>query len=214
MNQLLELVAALLVLASLRTVAARRLDDYVGGFVLQSLALAALATLTALATGAPDLYLLAALTLLVKVYLIPRILRRVADELPVERGVRSVMGHSTSIVVALALVLVAFLTAPRIGTASDAMSEPRIAVSVGMVLIGLLLLSTRRHAVAQLVGLLTVENGMFAGALAAAPGMPFIVEFGVLLDVLIAVAVIGLLVTLIQRELASIDTTELRRLRG
>lgn len=210
----LELLAALLVLTTLRTVAARRLEDYVGGFVLQSVVLAGVATATAVATGAPDLYLLAALTLAVKAYLIPQILRRVAEELPAERGVRSVVGHTASIVLALALVVLAFLSSPRIGVAGTSRQEPQVAVAVGMVLIGLLLLSTRRHAVAQLVGLLTLENGMFAGALAVAPGMPFIVEFGVLLDVLVAVAVIGLLVTLIQRELASIDTTELRRLRG
>jgi hydrogenase-4 component E len=83
-----------------------------------------------------------------------------------------------------------------------------------MVLIGLFLLSSRRHAIAQVIGLLTIENGLFSGAIAIAYGMPLIVEFGILFDILVAVIVMSLLVTLIQREFVTADTADLRRLRG
>jgi hydrogenase-4 component E len=212
-QQVLNLLEAGLLLAGLRTIAAHRLDDYIGGFILQSAVLAALALALGVGTGALDLVLVAVMTLFVKVGVVPRILRRVATELPVERGVRSMLGLPASIVVSIGLSVLAFLASATVASSVGA-AGGSLGVSLGIVLIGLFLITTRRHVVAQLVGLLTLENGMFAGTLAVAPGMPWIVEFGILLDVLIAVAVIGLLVTLIHREIASADTAALRQLRG
>lgn len=212
--QLLALLEAALLLAALRTVAAHRLDDYVGGFILQSAALAGIAAVLAPATGGLDLLLVAGMTLVAKVGVVPRILRRVAAELPAERGVRSVVGLPASVILAILLAVLAFLASSHISAGGPAAGMPRLGVAISVVLIGLFLISTRRHVVAQLVGLLTLENGMLSGALAVAPGMPWIIEFGVLIDVLVAVSVMGLLVTLIHRELATADTTELRRLRG
>lgn len=211
---LLEALGALLLLSTFWVVAARRLPAYVDAFVFQSIVLAALASVVGLVTGTVDLYAVAALTLVVKAGVIPVILRRVASQLPAEHGVRSVVGLPSSIVVCLALVALALFASPHVGLSGTLLNEPPISVSVSIVLIGLFLISTRRHAVAQLVGLLTIENGLFSGAIAVAYGLPLIVEFGILFDVLVAVIAIGLLVTLIQRELASIDTSELRRLRG
>jgi hydrogenase-4 component E len=213
-SQALDLLAAVLLLAALRTVAAHRLADHVGGFVLQSAVLALLAATIGFTSGSPDLLVVAALTVGGKVVIVPRILRRVAAELPAERGVPSAIGVPASVVVAIALSVLSFLAAGHVATVGSGPGHGELGVSVSVVLIGLFLISTRRHAVAQLVGLLTLENGMFAGTLAMAPGMPWVIEFGILLDVLIAVAVMGLLVTLIHREVATADTAALRRLRG
>lgn len=211
---LLQALGALLLLATFWAVAARRLTTYIDAFALQSTALGIVALLVGLVTGTLDLYAVAALTLVVKVGVIPKILHRVAAQLPAEHGVRSLVGLPTSIVACLGLVALALFASPQVALSGTLLNEPPISVSVSMVLIGLFVISTRRHAVAQLVGLLTIENGLFSGAIAVAYGLPLIVEFGILLDILVAVIVIGLLVTLIQRELASIDTSELRRLRG
>ena len=70
-----------------------------------------------------------------------------------------------------------------------------------------------QREVVQLSGV-DLENGLFSGAIAIAYGMPLIVEFGILFDILVAVIVMSLLVTLIQRELVTADTADLRRLRG
>ena len=107
--QALQMLEALLLLATLRTVGAHRLADYIGGFILQSVVLAALAVLLAASSGAADLVVVAAMTLGAKVYLVPRILRRVAAELPVERGVRSMLGLPASILAAIGLSVLAFL---------------------------------------------------------------------------------------------------------
>ena len=213
-ENVLELLGALLLLATFRTVATRRLDGYIEAFVQQSVVLAAIAAVVGWATGTADLYVVAALTLVVKAGVIPVILRRVAAELPVERGVRTLLGPPASIVLSLLLMGLAFFAAPNVAVSGTLLNEPPLAISVGIVLIGLLLISTRRHAVAQLVGLLTMENGLFSGAIAIAYGLPLIVEFGILFDILVAVVVVGLLVTLIGREIASTDTSELTQLKG
>jgi hydrogenase-4 component E len=213
-QQTLQLLGALLLLAAFRTVAARRLGDFISSFAQQSVVLAAVAFVVGLATGTPDLYVVAGLTLAVKVWAVPTILRRVAADLPADDGVRSIVGVPLSIVISVGLVVLAFLASPSIAVSGTLLNEPPLAISVAMVLMGLFVVSSKRHAVAQLVGLLTIENGLFSGAIAIAYGLPFIVEFGILFDILVAVAVVGLLVSLIHRELATTDTTELRRLRG
>lgn len=211
---LLQVLGALLLLSAFWAVAARRLPTYIDAFVFQSIVLAVVAAVVGWVTGTVDLYAVAALTLIVKAGAIPAILRRVASQLPAERGVRTLLGLPSSIVACLGLVALALFASPQVALSGALLNEPPISVSLSLVLIGLFLISTCRHAVAELVGLLTVENGLFSGAIAVAYGLPLIVEFGILLDVLVAVIVIGLLVTLIERELASIDTSELRRLRG
>jgi len=213
-EQILQLLGALLLLTAFRTVAARRLDDVISSFAQQSVVLAAIALVVGLATSTTDLYVVAVLTIAVKVVAVPAILRRVAADLPAEDGIRSVVGIPLSIVISVGLTVLAFLASPSIAVSGTLLNEPPLSISVAMVLIGLFVVSSKRHAVAQLVGLLTIENGLFSGAIAIAYGLPLIVEFGILFDILIAVAVVGLLVSLIHRELATTDTTELRRLRG
>jgi hydrogenase-4 component E len=213
-SQVLSLLGALLLLTAFRTVASRRLGDFISTFAQQSIVLAAVATVVGYATGTTDLYAVAALTLLVKAWAIPAILRRVASDLPADDGVRSAIGIPLSIVISIGLAVLAFLASPSVAVSGTLLNEPPLAISVTMVLMGLFVISTKRHAVAQLVGLLTIENGLFSGAIAIAYGLPLIVEFGILFDILVAVVAVGLLVSLIHRELATTDTTELRRLRG
>jgi len=213
-EQLLNLLGALLLLAAFRTISARHLDGFVSSFVQQSVVLAGVALVVGAATDTPDLYVVAILTLVVKAWAVPLILRRVAADLPADEGIRSLVGIPFSIVLAIGLVVLAFLASPNVAVSGTLLNEPPLSISVSMVLMGLFVVSTRRHAVAQLVGLLTIENGLFSGAIAIAYGLPLIVEFGIMFDILIAVVVVGLLVSLIHRETATIDTTELRHLRG
>ena len=161
-----------------------------------------------------DLYLVAGLTLLVKVGVIPVLLRNVLKRLPEQRERAPMLNTPLSLVAALILTLIAFFTAPAVVAPGTFLDQPPLAVSLALVLIGLFLLSTRRHVLAQVVGLLTIENGLFSGAIAIAYGMPLLVEFGILFDILIAVVVLTLLVTLLHRTVTSADTLDLRRLRG
>lgn len=212
--QLLQVLGALLLLTTFALVAARLLSGAIQAYAVQSFVLALVAAVIGYYTHSFDLYIVAVLTVLVKCGVITWILRNVMQRLQVQREVRPYLGIPASLLICALLTLLAFFTSPSVVAPGTFLNEPPLAISIAMVLIGLFLLSSRRHAVAQILGLLTIENGLFSGAIAIAYGMPLIVEFGILFDILVAVMVMGLLVTLIQRELITADTADLRRLKG
>lgn len=211
---LLQVLGAVLLLTTFWMLGARRLADYLNAYVAQSVAVALVAAVVGAFTGSLDLYLVAVLTVVVKAIVIGSILRTVAARLPVQREVRPTLNQPTSLLIGTGLVVLAFLTSPSVVAPGTFLDEPPLPVSLALVLIGLFVISSRRHVLAQVVGLLTIENGLFSGAIAIAYGMPLIVEFGILFDVLVAVIVLGLLVQLIQHHVVTADTAELRRLRG
>ncbi len=213
-SQLLQALGAVLILTAFWMLAARRLADYLQAYAVQSVGVALVAATVGVLAGSLELLVVAALTLLVKVLTIPGILSSVARRLPVQRDVRTALNLPTSLLIGVALVVLAFLVSPSVVAPSTFLDEPPLAISLALVLIGLFLISSRRHVLAQVVGLLTIENGLFSGAIAIAYGMPLIVELGILFDVLVAVIVLGLLVTMIHRHIVTADTAELRRLRG
>jgi hydrogenase-4 component E len=213
-SQLLQVVGAVLILTAFWMLAARRLADYLQAYAVQSVGVALVAATVGVLAGSVELLVVAVLTILVKVLAITGILSGVARRLPAQRDVRSLLNLPTSLLIGVVLVVLAFLTSPSVVAPGTFLNEPPLAVSLALVLIGLFLISSRRHVLAQVVGLLTIENGLFSGAIAIAYGMPFIVELGILFDVLVAVIVLGLLVTMIHRHIVTADTAELRRLRG
>ncbi len=212
--QLLQALGALLLLTTFALVAARLLSGALQAYALQSLIIALVAAVVGYYTHSFDLYIVAVLTVVVKCGVIVWILRSVTQRLHVQREMRPYLGIPASLLICALLTLLAFFTSPAVVAPGTFLNEPPLAISIAMVLIGLFILSSRRHAIAQILGLLTIENGLFSGAIAIAYGMPLIVEFGILFDVLVAVMVMGLLVTLIQRELITADTADLRRLKG
>jgi hydrogenase-4 component E len=212
--QLLQLLGVLLLVTTFALVAVRTIPQAIAAYTWQSLALALVAVVVGLFTHSSDLYIVAALTLLVKCGGVTWILRRVTNRLHMQREAKPYLSMPFSLIICALLTLLAFFTSPAVVASGTFLNEPPLAISIAMVLVGLFLLSSRRHAIAQVLGLLTIENGLFSGAIAIAYGMPLIVEFGILFDILVAVMVMSLLVTLIQRALITTDTAELRRLKG
>ncbi|MBX6771351.1 MAG: hydrogenase [Chloroflexi bacterium] len=213
-SQLLQALGVVLILTAFWMLAARRLTDYLQAYAVQSIGVALVAAVVGVLAGSLELLAVAGLTVLVKVLAITGILSGVARRLSVQRDVRTALNLPTSLLIGVALVVLAFLVSPSVVAPSTFLDELPLAISLALVLIGLFLISSRRHVLAQVVGLLTIENGLFSGAVAIADGMPFIVELGILFDVLVAVIVLGLLVTMIHRHIVTADTAELRRLRG
>lgn len=212
--QILTLLGVALLLTGFAIVGARQVGDSITAYVAQSLAVTAIAVAVSIGTQRWDLLVVAALTLLVKVLLIPRMLRAVGERLPFQRERRPLLNTASSLVGALVLTLIAFFSAPTVIAPGTYLNEPPLAISLALVLLGLFVLSIRRHVLAQVIGLLTIENGLFSGAIAIVYGMPLLVEFGILFDVLVAVVVLTILVSLLHRTTTSADTLDLRRLRG
>jgi hydrogenase-4 component E len=147
----------------------------------------------------------------IKGVLIPGMLRRALRDAALRREVEPLVSYMTS------LLLGALAIAGALGFASTLPVAPAhtllVPCSFATILTGFILLTTRRKAITQVVGYLVLENGVFAFGLTLHEVMPFLVELGVLLDLLVGIFVFGLVINAIRRELASLDVTELDKLR-
>jgi len=212
-SQLVNLCSALLLLTCFGIIAQRRLSACVDLFALQSVFLAVTAALVAFLTGAYHIYIAAALTVVIKVIVLPRILKAVIERLNVKRELELNINIPSSLLVCGALVILAFYITQPIISLGFLLTQDSLAIALSIVLIGFFIMIARRKAVTQVIGFLVIENGLFLGATAAAYGMPLIVELGVFFDILVAGLIIGVYTHRLQDTFDSVDTSKLTGLK-
>ena len=205
--------AALVLLAMFVIVASSRMPTLVRVFALQSLALGLMAASVAYFTGFEHIYVVAGLTIVLKVMVIPRALTYVMERIKLEREVEPLVNIPSSLLISGALAILAYyITEPMISSGT-AITRNVLALSLAVVLIGFFIMISRKKALTQVIGLLTMENGLFMAAISTTYGMPLIVELGIFFDVLIAVLIMGIFAFRINKTFETLDTTFLRRLR-
>ncbi len=182
-------------------------------FVAQSAVLAALATVVGALARRPGLVLVGVVFAVVKVWVIPRVLRRIAAGMPV-RPVPPGSSAGISLLVGGALVVAAYVVMLPVKAATAVATESAIPLAFAMALIGLYLCVTGRDALGHILGFLVFENGIFGLAILATYGLPGIVEAGVFLDVLVIVLIMEAVVGQVRAEHESIEEERLRELRG
>lgn len=212
-SQMVDLGSALLLLTCFAIVAQRRLSACVDLFCLQSVFLALTVTLVAFLTGIHHIYVAAALTVVIKVVVIPRILKRVIARLNVTRELVMNVNIPAGLMICGGLVLLAFFVTQPIIPLGFLLTRDSLAIALAIILIGFFTMIARRKAVTQVIGFLVMENGLFLGATAAAYGMPLIVELGVFFDVLVGALIIGIYAHRLQDAFDSVDTTKLTTLK-
>lgn len=212
-SQLVNLCSALLLLTCFGIIAQRRLSACVDLFALQSVFLAVTAALVAFLTGAHHIYIAAALTVVIKVMVLPRILKAVIERLNVKRELELNINIPSSLLVCGALVILAFYITQPIISLGFLLTQDSLAIALAIVLIGFFIMIARKKAVTQVIGFLVIENGLFLGATAAAYGMPLIVELGVFFDILVAGLIIGVYTHRLQDTFDSVDTSKLTELK-
>jgi len=211
-EQLVLTLAALILLTSFIMLAQVRLDSLINTFAMQGLLLFFTTVLMAVISGEYHLLISAALTLLLKVFFIPIRLRRLVIDLDVRREVE-VLGNPFLIMLfGTGLVLFSYYVALPIRALSLLATRNTIAISLAVVLIGMLIVISRRKAVTQVVGFMSMENGLFFAALVSTNGMPMVVELGIAFDVLVAAILFGVFFFHIRTEIGSLDTDRLNRL--
>lgn len=208
-SQLVDLCAVLLLLTCFAIVAQRRLSACVNLFALQSFFLAATAAVVAFLTGVHHIYIAAALIIIIKVLVIPRILKKVIERLNVSRELVMNVNIPAGLLICGALVMIAFFITQPIIPLGFLLTRDSLAIALAIVLIGFFTMIARKKAVTQMVGFLVMENGLFLGATAAAYGMPLIVELGVFFDVLVAGLIVGIYTHRLQDAFDSVDTSAL-----
>ncbi len=206
-------LAVVILLTTFLIVAQTRIYPWVNIYAVQSLALALLAAAVAWFTNSPHIYLVALLTIAVKVVAIPRILAYVIDHIQISRQVEPLVSTPAALLISGGLAVLAyFITEPIIAHGS-VITRNCLAISIAVALIGFFLMISRRKAISQIMGLMVIENGLFLAAISTTYGMPLIVEIGVFFDILVGVLIMGVFAFRINSTFETIDTGILRRLR-
>lgn len=211
--QLLNMCAALLLLLSFAMLAQRRIVNLVNLLALQGALLFIATLLIAWRTHQAHLYVSAALTLALKVVFLPWLLHRLIRRLDVYWDSEPLLNIPVTMLTGLAVVVFAFGLAQPISALASTATRNSIGIALAVVLLAFVTMITRRKAMSQVVGFLSMENGLFFGAMSATYGMPMVVEFGVALDVLVAVLVLGIFFFQIREQFDSLDLHHLEALR-
>ena len=211
--QLLNALAALLLLLSFAMLSQRRIVTMVNLLAVQGAVLCAATLLLAWRTGESHLYLSAALTLALKVIFLPWLLHRLIRRLAVYWDTEPMLHISGTMLLGLLVVVFSFGLAQPIARLASTATRNAIGIAVAVILLAFLTMITRRKAMSQVVGFLSMENGLFFGAMSATYGMPMVVELGVALDVLVAMLVLGVFFFQIREQFDSLDLHHLESLK-
>jgi hydrogenase-4 component E len=213
LQQLVLVLAALVLFLSFVLLSQNRLISAIHAFAWQGALVAAVTTVVAATGQVPHLYFSAALTLALKALLIPWMMHRLVRRLELERHTESLQSPALVTMAAVALVIFSYwLVLPMI-QAEQTFTRNIIAISLAVVLIGFLMMVFRTQAVAQVLGFMSMENGLFLAAVSATGGMPLVVELGVAFDVLVAMVLFGVFFLQIRESIDSLDVDRLNRLR-
>ena len=212
-GQLIDLFATLMLLIAFAMLAQRRVLTLIHLFALQGAALVASTALVGYLTHQPHLYISAALTLVLKVFLIPWLLHRVIDRLSVRWDVEMLINIPTTLLIGIVLVIFAFNIAAPIAQLSSSIARGTLGIALACVLLAFMMMITRSKAVPQVIGFLAMENGLFFAATSATYGMPMVVELGIALDVLVGVFILGIFFFQIREQFESLDLHHLETLK-
>jgi hydrogenase-4 component E len=211
--QLLDAAAAAALVAAVLVLWRRSLTAIVMTLAIQGCAVAGLAMIVGVREQDPRRVVVALAILLVKAVIVPVVLLRAARAATMVREAAPLVNVSASLLVAGLLTVFSYGVTGRLVAASPGVEAPVIPLGLAVVLIGLFAMVSRRTALAQAVGFLLIDNGITVVALLAGARVPTIVEFGVLLDVMLAVLVLQALVSRMQLKFGTTDLDQLRELR-
>jgi hydrogenase-4 component E len=183
-------------------------------YAAQSVVISVLAVVVAFARGVPELYGLAAFSVLLKVVAVPlvmlRLLRRTNQEIASSRA----LGVASMVLLAVVVAAFGFFASARFGLGSPVLPAAALAVAVAIVLVSFVLMIVRRDVASQAIGFFALENGVSLASLVVAAGLPLILEVAFLFDLLVAVVVFAVLIRVHHEQSESLSTEALTELRG
>jgi hydrogenase-4 component E len=203
---LAHLLGAVMLLCAFAMLSQRRLTAMITLYQVEAITLTAGAFWQGYAQHEVDLYLTGAITLIIKASIAPIALRRIVRHFNLIRAVETAMPVGLSMILGVALIGVAVLVVLPITINAVTLTREDLAISLSIVLLGLLVMTTRRGALSQVIGFLSTENGLVLAA-TGMPGMPFVAELSVALLVLLACLVLGVFLLRIREHFDSLDVS-------
>jgi hydrogenase-4 component E len=211
--QLINLFAALLLLLAFALLTQRRVLSLINLFAAQGFVLVLSTLVVAYSTHQSHLYYSALLTLLLKVLLLPWIMHRLIRALNVRWDVEPLINIPATMLIGIVLVIFAFNLAAPISQFAGTITKATLGIATASILLSFLMMITRRKAVSQVIGFLTMENGLFFAATSATYGMPMVVELGIALDVLVGALIFGVFFFHIRETFESLDIHHMEKLK-
>ena len=208
-----HMLAGGLVLTSFMLLYQDRMYGLLNVFALHAMVLSASVAWQAHIQHAPHLYVTAVIALVLKAIIIPVALRRVVVRLGIHRTIETVVGIGPTMLAGMGLVALSMVVMLKATADADPLAREDLAFALSVVLLGLMMMVTRRNAVSQVVGFMSLENGLILAA-TGAKGMPLVVEISVAFSVLIAFIVIGVFLFRIRERFDSVDVQALDVFRG
>jgi hydrogenase-4 component E len=208
-----HMLAGSMVLVSFMLLYQDRMFALLNVFAAHAIVLSASVAWQAYIQNASHLYIPAAIALVLKGIFIPVALHRVVIRLGIHREIETVVGIGPTMLFGVALVALSMVVMLKASATADPLAREDLAFALSILLLGLLMMVTRRNAVTQIVGFMSIENGLILAA-TAAKGMPFVVEISVAFSVLVAFIVIGVFLFRIRERFDSVDVGVLDEFRG
>lgn len=208
-----HLLAGGLVVFSFLLLYQDRLYALLNIYAMHAFALALAVAWQAYVQDAPHLYVTAAIALGFKAIIIPVALHRIIERLGIHREIETVVGVGLTMLVGIGLVALSMVVMLRVTGGAAPIAREDLAFALAVVLLGLLIMVTRRNAVSQVVGFMSLENGLVLAA-TGAHGMPLAVEISVAFSILIAFIVIGIFLFRIRERFDTVDVVALDQFRG
>jgi hydrogenase-4 component E len=213
MTAWLDAVFVLLILTNLHLLGSSRISACIRSVAVQAVLLGVILLLAQGHDAGWRLFLLAGVSTAIKAGILPWMLRHAVRQSGAQTEVEPMVGFTTSLLLGLALLGVGLHIAGRLPRPGSDDTTFLVAVALFTTMVGLLMIVSRRKAIMQTLGYLAMENGIYAFGLAFAIQEPLLVEMGVLLDVFVAVFVMGIAIHHISREFDHIDTDRLSALK-
>ena len=208
-----HLLAGGLVLISFMLLYQDRLYALLNVFALHAVVLSLSVAWQAYIQDAPHLYVTVALAIVLKAIIIPLALHQMIRRMGIHREIETVGGIGPTMLAGIGLVALSMMVMLRVTPEADPLAREDLAFALAVILLGLLIMVTRRNAVSQIVGFMSLENGLILAA-TGAKGMPLVVEISVAFSVLIALIVVGVFLFRIRERFDTVDVHALDRFRG
>ena len=211
---LIYFLSMVLLITSFGIIASPMLLACIRFYAMHSFLLSLITLAIAYDHHAGHLVISALLTFILKVIAIPKIFSTIIQRLGIRKEIESYINIPFSPFLAVLLVFVSFYVTSGGKTLNSLSSLKFLPIAISIIFFGMLVMTTRKKALTQVLGLLLMENGLFLMGITMTFGMPLLVELGILFDVLIGIIIMGIFIFKIRSAFEGIEVDNMTVLKG
>ncbi len=212
-SRTIDILAVLMLMTTIMLIGTSRLKTCIWAYAFRSFILTLASGLIACFSGIHHIYITTAITLALKVIVIPGFLFYIVKKVNIREELESYVNYTVSLLLACGIIMIAFYSTQTIIQSENTFMRHCLPIALSITLLGFFVMISRKQAITQILGLITMEDGMFFAALSTSYGMPLIVELGLFFDILVSVIIMGIYVYRIKESFDTIDTDFLKELK-